>query len=137
MLPDFESYAQFIATLPEQFLSIRSSTLIIYTVGPFVAEVEGQLNFVDGYTLDVWELLDLSSRTIRTYSYTLDRLDERIWWYDSQSHPNDPTLAATDPHHKHVHPNIKHNRIPAPEISFTQPNLPFLIHEVEEALPAC
>jgi hypothetical protein len=33
-----------------------------------------------------------------------------------------------------VHPDIKHNRIPAPDISFDQPNLPFLIQEVERWL---
>ena len=41
------------------------------------------------------------------------------------------TLASTFPHHKHIPPDIKHNRIPAPEISFTQPNLPVLIQEIE------
>jgi hypothetical protein len=106
----------------------------VYTIGPFVAEVEGQLTFKDGYTLDVWELLDFANHSLRSYSYAVDHWGERAWWYDSQSHPDDPLLATTDPHHKHVHPNIKHNRIPAPLISFIQPNLPFLIHEVEQAL---
>jgi hypothetical protein len=45
---------------------------------------------------------------------------------------NDPTLAATHPHHKHVPPDIKHNRIPAPGLSFTLPNLPVLIDEIEQ-----
>ena len=52
-------------------------------------------------------------------------------WYDSFPHPNDPSLASTDPHHKHVPPNIKHHRVPAPDLSFTRPNLPFLIEEIE------
>jgi hypothetical protein len=30
-----------------------------------------------------------------------------------------------------VPPDIKHNRIPAPEMSFTKPNLPVIIAEVE------
>jgi hypothetical protein len=30
-----------------------------------------------------------------------------------------------------VLPDIKHHRIPAPELSFTRPNLPFLIGEIE------
>jgi hypothetical protein len=38
------------------------------------------------------------------------------------------------PHHKHVPPNIKHNRIPAPEMSFAKPNLPVLIAEVEAVI---
>jgi hypothetical protein len=55
-------------------------------------------------------------------------------WYDSQPHPSDPSLAATDPHHKHVPPDIKNHRLPAPELSFTRPNLPFLIQEIEQML---
>ena len=43
----------------------------------------------------------------------------------------DPVLAATFPHHKHVPPDVKHHRIPAPELTFTSPNLPFLIAEIE------
>ena len=35
------------------------------------------------------------------------------------------------PHHKHVPPDIKHHRVPAPDLSFTRPNLPFLIKEIE------
>ena len=41
------------------------------------------------------------------------------------------SLAATFPHHKHVPPDIKHHRIPAPDISFTRPNLPVLLQEIE------
>lgn len=134
MLPDFETYCNFIAGLPLQFPSIQTSTLTVYKIGPSIAEVEGQIVFAKGYVLDVWELIDFSIRRIRSYSYAVDRLDKRQWWYDSQSHPNDPTLASTDPHHKHVHPNIKRHRIPAPEISFNTANLPFLIQEVEQAL---
>ena len=59
---------------------------------------------------------------------------DKLYWYDSFPHPNDPELAATDPHHKHVHPDIKRHRVPAPELSFTRPNLPFLIREVEQLL---
>jgi len=49
-------------------------------------------------------------------------------------HPNDPTLQSTYPHHKHIPPNIKHHRIPAPNLSFTHPNLPFLIEEIEQEI---
>ncbi len=56
---------------------------------------------------------------------------DKLYWYDSYPHPKDPTLAYTDPHHKHILPDIKHHRIPAPELSFTRPNLPFLIEEIE------
>jgi hypothetical protein len=134
MLAPFEEYCAQMASLPERFASIRSSTLTVYTIGPFAAEVEGQLTFDEGYVLVVWELLDLNSRTIRSYSYELDRAGERVWWYDPTGHPDDPTLTATHPHHKHISPDLKHHRIPAPEISFARPNLPFLIKEVEHLL---
>jgi hypothetical protein len=42
--------------------------------------------------------------------------------------------ASTHPHHKHVPPNIKRNRIPAHGISFTAPNLPQIIQELEELM---
>ena len=134
MLPSFNEYCAFIAQLSGQYPSIRYSTLQAHTIGPFAAEVEGQVFFELGYVLDVWELVDLSTHTIYNYSYELRRAEERIWWYDPQSHPNDPTLASTDPHHKHIHPDIKHHRVPAPEISFARPNLSFLVQEVEKLL---
>lgn len=132
MLPDFSDYATFIAELPNRHPTIQSSTLRTFTIGPFAAEAEGQLNFRQGYVLYIWELLDLKTGRICYYSYELEKNGERIWWYDPQEHPNDPSLASTHPHHKHVHPDIKHNRIPAPGLSFTEPNLPFLIEEIEQ-----
>jgi hypothetical protein len=66
------------------------------------------------------------------YGYEVWQSEEKLYWYDSQPHPNDPTLAGTYPHHKHLPPDIKHNRIPAPQMSFTRPNLPVLIQEIEE-----
>lgn len=135
MLPSFDAYCHLLADLPQQFPHIQQSTLSAHTIGALTAEVEGQITFHNGYVLDVWELLDLAKHTIYHYSYELRRADETIWWYDPQEHPNDPTLAATHPHHKHVPPDIKHHRIPAPGISFTEPNLPALIREIA-ALPA-
>ena len=38
---------------------------------------------------------------------------------------------STHPHHKHTPPNIKRNRLPAPQMSFSAPNLPALIREIE------
>lgn len=136
MLPEFNLYCELVAALPQHCPWIRASTLRAFTIGPFAAEIEGQITFADGFVLDVWELLDLSTRSIRRYSYALDQHGERVWWYDPQEHPNDPILASTHPHHKHVHPDIKHNRIPAPGLSFTEPNLPFLIKEIEQLLQA-
>ena len=44
--------------------------------------------------------------------------------------------SAKHPHHKHIPPDIKNHRVPAPEMSFARPNLPSLIAEVEELLAA-
>lgn len=41
-------------------------------------------------------------------------------------------LQATFPHHRHEPPDIKHNRRPAPGISFQAPNLPTLIKDCVE-----
>jgi hypothetical protein len=64
------------------------------------------------------------------------RGEARLYWYDDFPHPNDPTLAATFPHHKHVPPDIRRNRIPAPGLSFDQPNLPFILREIREIEPS-
>jgi len=97
VLPTFEEYCALIASLPDQFPSIQSSTLTVYTIGPFAAEVEGSLTFEGGYVLDVWELLDLFTRTIRSYSYELNHAGERVWWYDPTEHPGDATLSSSYP----------------------------------------
>jgi len=55
---------------------------------------------------------------------------KKLYWYDPQPHPEEITLLENFPHHKHILPNIKHHRIPATEISFDKPNLPFLIEEI-------
>ena len=78
------------------------------------------------------EEVDLDAGLIISYGYEIYRGEDRLYWYDDFPHPNDPTLAATMPHHKHVPPDIKHNRIPAPNMSFERPNLPVLIDEINE-----
>jgi len=69
---------------------------------------------------------------IEDYGYELWHKEDKIYWYDAQPHPDDPDLAHTYPHHQHIHPNIKYHRIPAPNMSFNQPNLPALIQKIEE-----
>ena len=43
-------------------------------------------------------------------------------------------MATTHPHHKHVPPDIKHNRLPAANLSFTEPNLPLVVEEIKRDL---
>jgi hypothetical protein len=79
----------------------------------------------------VLEFIDFITAQIRDYSYTVFRGEEKIRWYDPQPHPENPALASTFPHHRHEPPEIKHNRQPAPGISFHAPNLPTLITDCE------
>ena len=94
----------------------------------------GELYFEQGIRLVVRERI-LYRRlpvVIDWYGYEVWRGEEKLYWYDSQPHPDDVHLQSSHPHHKHIPPDIKHHRIPAPEMSFTRPNLPALIREVEE-----
>ena len=77
------------------------------------------------------EELDFDDRLITAYGYEVYQGQEKLYWYDDFPHPNDPTLASTHPYHKHVPPNIKRNRIPAPGLSFSEPNLLQIIMEIE------
>jgi hypothetical protein len=79
-------------------------------------------------------MLDAGALRIVSYGYEIWRGVEKLYWYDSQPHPNDPSLASAHPHHKHIPPDIKHHRLPAPELSFTRANLPFVIAEIEQTL---
>ena len=94
----------------------------------------GEIYFPGDVALRISEVIDFQLRLIRHYSYAVSRVGEKLYWYDSQPHPDDPSLVSTHPHHKHVPPNIKRHRIPAPDLSFDRPNLPFLITEIERQL---
>ncbi len=128
-----EDYELFLYTLTEQFPSVQRSTAVLVRRGSTLARVSGELYFANGFRLELRERLDCNHcpAVIDWYGYEIWRNNDKLCWYDSQPHPNDPTLAETHPHHKHVPPNIKRNRIPAPNMRFDQPNLPALIQEIE------
>ncbi len=130
MLPPLAEYEHFIYSLLDAYPVIHHSTLVLIRHGPAFAELTGTVEFDQGITLGVWEDLNFVRRVIQGYSYWVNRGEERLYWYDPQPHPDDQSLASTFPHHKHVAPDIKHNRVPAPGMSFEQPNLPFLIDEI-------
>lgn len=130
-MPDLRSYGELIYSLQDQYSIIRRSTLVLATIGPTLAKLEGQVTFESDVVLDVWELVDFEAGRILKYSYEVYQDDEKIAWYDPFEHPHIAKLASTYPHHKHVPPDIKRNRVPAPGISFEQPNLPTLIEEIE------
>lgn len=126
-------YEEYVYSLKQHFLAIERSTLVVVRRGKRVATLKGELIFSKGYRVTIAERLsfDRGLVEIEFYGYELWRNTHKIAWYDSQPHPNDLVLASTHPHHKHVPPNIKHNRIPAPNMSFTRPNLAALINEIE------
>ncbi len=134
MLPALTVYERFIYSLLDRYPLIRQSTLVLIPHGPAFAEVTGTLLFDNDIRLTVWEDLDFDEHVIQGYSYAVSGGEERLYWYYPQPHPNEPTLASTHPHHKHVLPNIKRNRIPAPGLSFREPNLPLLIEEIQKNL---
>jgi hypothetical protein len=130
-LLDYELY---IYSLQDHYDSIRMSTLTVVHQASDVATVEGELFFDNDLRLHVLEVVrfDLPTPRITHYGYEVRRDQEKLYWYDSQPHPNEPALAGTHPHHKHTPPEMKHHRIPASGLSFTEPNLPFLIQEIEQ-----
>jgi len=151
-----EAYQAFIYSLTEHFHGIRRSTLVYIPSGELFGRAEGMLFFDQDVILCAQEYLNFELGVIEGYGYEVSRSHaapdipdfppaadycqasyrgkDKLYWYDSFPHPTDSSLAVTDPHHKHVPPDIKHHRIPAPELSFTRPNLPFLIHEIEQLL---
>ena len=139
-------YEEFIYTLNQRYLSIRRSTLVLARRGQGLATLAGDLHFSQGYRLVVYEILtwDSGSVFIQHYSYEVWKGGDKLYWYDPQPHPDDPSLASTHPHHKHVLPattaleasrsGIKHNRVPTPGIRFDEPNLSLLVQEIEQQL---
>ena len=104
--------------------------------GISLARVSGELQFNLGLRLVIREriLYHRLPAVIDEYGYEVWHGDKKLFWYDSQPHPDDTSLQSTYPHHKHVQPNIKRHRIPAPKMSFSNPNLPELIKEIESLI---
>lgn len=126
-LPSLRDYERFIYVLVDENQDILSSTLRLYTNSATTGFVRGTVWFHSGLELRVFEYIDFSDGELLDYSYTVFRGQEKIRWYDPQPHLDNPELASTFPHHRHEPPDIKHNRKPAPGISFSEPNLPTLI----------
>jgi len=109
---------------------VERSTLAVWSTSPYTGVAEGEVFFIGGFRLRVREELDFNAGLITAYGYEIYRGDQRLCWWDDFPHPEDKDLAATFPHHKHIPPDIKRHRVPAPEMSYTRPNLPVLIQEV-------
>ncbi len=134
VLSSLEEYSRWIADLSARFPEINYSTLRLWTIDSQRALLKGQVFFSSNVRLRVMEALNLRRGRIVEYSYEIYCGDEKLYWYDPWPHPNDPHLASTYPHHKHIPPDIKHHRVPAPGLSFTEPNLLVLIAEIKRDL---
>jgi hypothetical protein len=131
-----DDYERFIYEMKERFPSLRHSALTFVRRGSSLARVAGELHFDRDVRLVVRERIvyDRQPAVIDSYGYEVWKGSEKLYWYDSQPHPDEQNLKSSYPHHKHVPPDMKHHRIPAPLMSFSSPNLPELIREITAGL---
>ncbi len=132
-LKSLDEYSRFIAELIDRS-GIERSTVTVWSVSKYTGIAEGEIFLINEYRFRMREEIDFDEGLITSYGYEVYRGDNRLYRYDDFPHPNDSSLASTHPHHKHVPPDIKHNRKPAPAISFSRPNLPELLREIEELI---
>ena len=132
-LTSLADYSRFIAETLDR-PSILRSTIRVWSTSPFTGTAEGEMFFPNGIRLRMREELDFADGLITSYGYEVYRGTERLYWYDDFPHPEDPSLVSTLPHHKHVPPDIKRNRIPVSHLQSTKPNLAAIVEEVETLL---
>lgn len=130
-LKSLANYSRFVSELAHR-PSVKHSTVVVWSDSRYTGIAEGDVLFLNGIRLRIREELDFDAGLVASYGYEVYRGADRLFWYDDFPHPNDQNLASTFPHHKHVPPDIKHNRIPAQEMSFVRPNLTVLIREIEK-----
>ena len=131
LLKSLTNYSRFIAEVLHR-PNVERSTVAVWSDSPHTGIAEGEVFFSSGIRLRLRKEVDFDASLIVSYGYEVYRGTERLYWYDDFPHPNDPDLASTFPHHKHVATDMRHNRIPAPQMSLTRSNLPVLIREIEE-----
>jgi len=129
-LDDIASYSAFVYALQERHPFVTGPTLVLAPIGATLAKLDGRIECQGAIHLEVWELIDFASRRIRTYSYEVYREGEKVCWYDAWEHPEIPALASTFPHHRHIPPNLRDHRVPAPGIGFESPNLDVVLENV-------
>ena len=132
-LRSLAGYSQFLAEQVNRPTIVRS-TVSVWSDSPYTGIAEDELFFANAVRLRLREEFDFDAGMITSYGYEIYRGSVRLYWYDDFPHPQDPLLTPTYPHHKHVPPDLKHNRVPASQASFNRPNLPWLIQEIETLL---
>ncbi len=133
-LDSVQDYSRYVYGLQEKHPQIQQLRLSLYTTGTTDGILKGEIRFSNNIVLHVVEIIDFVAGVLETYSYTIKRDQDTLYWYDPQPHPENLALKVSFPHHKHVPPNAKRNRIPAPELSFEHPNLDFLVEEIKREL---
>ena len=134
-LSSLAAYSQRIVEVLDRPTVIRS-TVVAWSASPYTGVTEGEVFLLNGFRLRMREEIDFEAELLTSYGYEVYRGSEKLYWYDDFPHPRDPTLASTHPHHKHVPPDMKHHRIPAPGLTFVSPNLPLILQEIESLLVA-
>jgi len=134
MLNSYDEYAVFLSTLQERFGSVRFMKFKVYQTSATRASSAGTIILLKEIILEFKEKINFKKKKLVDYGYVVYQAGEKLYYYDSQPHPDDPSLASTHPHHKHIPPDLKHHRIPAPGLSFERSNLEFLIREIETTL---
>ena len=109
-LSSLRDYDRFVCTLQGRYPSITRSALVVVQRGRLYAKLRGELSFQEENRLVVlerpsWDAGPLTLEGKRSEAW---HGGEKLCWYDSQPHPDDPTLASPHPHHKHLSPEIKH-----------------------------
>jgi Family of unknown function (DUF6516) len=126
-LSEYSRFVSHILSRPD----VERSTVVVWSNSPYTGTAEGEVWFKGNVRLRMREELDFDAALIVSYEYEVYRAGEKLYWYDDFPHPQDLSLASTFPHHKHIPPEIRRNRVPAPDISFIRPNLPALVQEIE------
>ncbi|NJN92969.1 MAG: hypothetical protein HC875_02210 [Anaerolineales bacterium] len=104
-LKSLNSYSGFVAESLDR-ADVKRVTVAVWSTSPYTGVAEGEVFFFQGFRLRMREELDFEAGLITAYGYEVYRGEEKLYWYDDFPHPNNPTLASTHPHHKHIPPGI-------------------------------
>jgi hypothetical protein len=93
MRPSREEYELLIYRISELSANIQYSDLVLIPAGRKLATVSGNIYFANDIRLQVRQALDRDLEDwITGYGYVCYKANERQNGYDSQEHPNDPSL---------------------------------------------
>ena len=97
MLPDYNTYATFIYTLEARFSSIQKAQVNCFTTQYNTGMAKGVIYFSKDIRLGFIEHLNFSLGKITYYSYEVWQGDQKLYYYDSQEHPQRPDFDEYSP----------------------------------------